>query len=91
MNDYTDGMFGTPRITDNCISSIERAIAFDSRDWLDDRRSAWIYSIVFGFDDEYAEACKREMMDHFGWSAEDFTILDMYHKQWLAIKQKLLE
>ena len=62
---HTDGMMVFPQagqspITNNAFESIECAIAFDVRDWSEDRRSAWIYAIVFGWDyedswDEIAE------------------------------------
>lgn len=52
----TDGLFTVPAtngpITTNALESIECTIAFDVRDWSEDRRSQWIYFIVFGIDNE---------------------------------------
>ena len=81
----TDGMFGMLNIVDNCLNSIERAIAFDCRDWTSDRRSAWIYFIIFGIDEE--DKCKQEMIDHFNWDEDDFKVLEIYHKQWLELNE----
>lgn len=86
----TDGMLtypydGTgPKL--NALESIECAIAFDVRDWGADRRSAWIYAIVFGWGDEW-----DEMREAFGWDDEDIKRAKMYHEQWEALKKALKE
>lgn len=83
----TDGMFCVPEResqVENCLESIECAIAFDVRCWSEDRRSAWIYGIVFGWeDDEYSEEIKRR----FRWDDVDISRLKMLHKQWEALKR----
>lgn len=88
----TDGMLiypddGTgPKL--NALESIECAIAFDVRDWAADRRSAWIYAIVFGRGDE---AWSEFFRERYGWDEEDIARAKMYHEQWEALKKALKE
>ncbi len=84
----TDGMMVFPKAnqshsTNNALESIERAIAFDVRDWSQDRRSAWIYAIVFGweYDDAWDEVAKK-----FGWDEEDRKRARALHVQWEMAK-----
>lgn len=70
-------------IKDNAFESIERAIAFDVRDWAEDRRSAWIYAIVFGWD--YDDAWD-EMAKKFGWDEQNRKRAAAFHKQWVNAK-----
>ena len=53
----------------NPFESLECTIAFDVKDWGADRRSAWIYGIILGWDDE---ECFKELKAEFGW--DDTTI-----------------
>lgn len=53
----------------NPFESLECTIAFDVKDWGADRRSAWIYGIILGWDDE---ECFKEFKAKFGW--DDTTI-----------------
>lgn len=84
----TDGLMifppdnGEP-ITLNAFESIECAIAFNVRDWSEDRRSAWIYAIIFGWDyeDSWDEVAKK-----FGWDEEDRKRANMMHEQWIKAK-----
>ena len=85
----TDGMYGMPVIDDNCLNSIERTIAFDVRDWSQDRRSAWIYGIVFGFDEKCEE--DKEIAMLFKWNEEDIKRLKKYHNQWMKLQNGLKE
>ena len=85
----TDGLMVFPPdngepITLNAFESIECAIAFDVRDWGDDRRSAWIYAIVFGWD--YEDAWD-EIAEKFGWDEEDRKRANMMHEQWMKAKE----
>ena len=79
MNDSfnTDGMYCMPVINTNCLESIKMAIAFDVRDWSEDRRSAWIYGIVFGWDEAL-----EEVKTKFRWTDEDVERLNRYHNEW---------
>ena len=87
----TDGLMVFPPdngepITLNALESIECAIAFDVRDWSEDRRSAWIYGIVFGWDyeDSWDEVAKK-----FGLDEEDRKRANAMHKQWIKAKEKI--
>ena len=80
----TDGMYGMPVIDTNCLESIKMAIAFDVRDWGEDRRSAWIYGIVFGYDEEL-----EEVKTKFRWTDEDVERLNRYHNEWDRLLKQL--
>ena len=87
----TDGLMVSPSdngepITLNAFESIECAIAFDVRDWSEDRRSAWIYSIIFGRDDEDSW---NKVAKEFGWDEEDRKRANMMHEQWIKAKEKM--
>ena len=85
MNDSynTDGMYNMPVINTNCLESIKMAIAFDVRDWGEDRRSAWIYGIVFGLEEEL-----EEVKTKFRWTDEDVERLNRYHDEWDRLLNK---
>lgn len=90
----TDGLMVFPPdngepITLNAFESIECAIAFDVRDWGNDRRSAWIYAIVFGwgFEDWDDEDSWDEIAEKFGWDEEDRKRAKMMHEQWIKAKE----
>ena len=70
-------------LTTNAFESIECAIAFDVRDWAADRRSAWIYAVVFGWD--YEDAW-NEVAKKFGWDDEDQQRAKKMHEQWERAK-----
>ena len=85
----TDGLMVFPPdngepITMNAFESIECAIAFDVRDWSEDRRSAWIYAIVYGwgYEDSWDEVSKK-----FGWDEEDRKRANVLHEQWIKAKE----
>ena len=85
----TDGMMTFPSdnrkpLTMNALESIECAIAFDVRDWGEDRRSAWIYAIVFGW--EYEDSWEEESRK-FGWDEEDHERAKLLHEQWIKAKE----
>ena len=91
----TDGMFTIPNdnspITMNVLESVECTIAFDVRDWSEDRRSAWIYGIVFGWGVDYDEFdALEDICKKFGWDKDDVKRMMMLHKQWKWAK-KLIE
>lgn len=77
----TDGMYGMPVVDLGCLESIEATIAFDVRDWSEDRRSAWIYGIVFGW-----EEAENELKEKFGWDEDDINRLYKYHTEWKRLK-----
>ena len=85
----TDGMYcfpdpGNVPITLNALESIECAIAFSVREWGDCRRDAWIYAIIFGWDDEW-----EEMAEKHGWDEEDRKRAEMMHEQWKKAKEMM--
>lgn len=89
----TDGLLTFPTtgwpITQNALESIECTIALDVRDWGQDRRSAWIYAIVFwdpDDDDEWESVSKR-----FGWDDDDKDRARRMHEQWVKAKAWLDE
>lgn len=82
----TDGLYGLPPINQkiqNVFDSIECTIAFDVRDWSEDRRSAWIYAIIFGLDDE----SWNEMFKRFRWDNADRQRAESMHEQWKRAKR----
>ena len=87
----TDGLFTLPPTEghgEDPIESIECTIAFDVRDWANDRRSAWIYSIVFGIDDEFDEGVVDRYKQKFGWDDMDIARLRRLHTNWERLKEK---
>ena len=84
----TDGMYcfpdaGNVPIMLNAFESIECAIAFSVRDWGECRRDAWIYAIVFGWDDGAWE----EMAEKHGWDEDDRKRAMFFHEQWERAKE----
>lgn len=91
----TDGMLTFPDskqpITMNALESIECAIAFDVRDWSEDRRSAWIYGIILGWDDGDEFDASKEICKKFSWDKDDIKRIKMFHKQWEWAKRLIEE
>lgn len=56
--------------------SLERCLAFSARDWYADKRDAWIWGIVFGWD---AESMK-EIAELHGWSDKTVSRLRRLHE-----------
>lgn len=84
----TDGLFTIPPetepITTNALESIECTIAFDVKDWSTSRRDAWIYLIVYGWDEDTDEVAKKH-----GWDAQDIERGKKMHQQWELAKELL--
>ena len=71
----------------NALESIENTIAFDVRDWSTDRRSAWIYQVVFGDDGSDIDNEEWEKLSKdFGWDDEDRERAKRLHEQWEKAK-----
>lgn len=68
---------------ENAFESIECAIAFDVHEWSTSRRDAWIYSIVFGCEDD--ESWNYMCVEH-GWDNEDRERAKRLHEQWKQAK-----
>ena len=90
----TDGLMIFPEITQapvclNPLESIERAIAFDVKDWAESRRDAWIYAIVFGWGDPEEDDAWTELCEKHGWDKEDIERAVTLHQKWEEAKEWL--
>lgn len=63
----------------NPLDVLECIIAFDSRDWADDKRDRMIYAIVFGWDDECYES--------FGWDEDTIAEYKKLHERFKKLKE----
>lgn len=63
----------------NPLEVLECIIAFDSRDWADDKRDRMIYAIVFGWDDECYES--------FGWDEDTIAEYKKLHERFEKLKE----
>ena len=84
----TDGMAifpsnGNDGFIENAFESIECTIAFDVRSWSEDRRSAWIYAIVFDWDDD----AFQELAALYHWDEADIARAKRLHEQWERAKE----
>ena len=71
-------------ITVECpLESIERAIAFSSRDFNEYNRDAWVYGIVMGWDESLDEVCKKH-----GWTEDTKERLKRLRLSWKNLKQR---
>lgn len=68
----------------NPFESLECTIAFDVKDWGSDRRSAWIYGIILGWDDE---ECFNEFKYKFGWDDKTIERLKKLRGNYLKAKE----
>lgn len=59
------------------IDSLHSAIVFSSHDWSRDKRLAWVYGIIVGWDDDSFE----ELKERFGWSDKTIERLKKYHEE----------
>jgi hypothetical protein len=65
------------------LQSLQRTMATDPRDWAMDKRDAWCFGIVLGWDhedpdDDLTEDAMPELIARFGWSDEDVARLRRY-------------
>jgi len=58
------------------MESLQNTIAFDVADWAADKRMAWIYAILMGWDDEAMD----EVAKKHKWKSEDVARLRRYHQ-----------
>ena len=63
----------------NPLEVLECIIAFDSRDWADDKRDRMIYAIVFGWDNEFCES--------FGWDEDTIAEYKKLHERFEKLKE----
>ena len=77
------GLFvGAPDVRE-AVQSIARCLAFSPGDQSLNKRSAWVYGIVLGWDDALPEVAARHR-----WSPEDVARLERLHKAWAALSQQ---
>lgn len=63
----------------NPLEVLECIVAFDSRDWANDKRDRMIYAIVFGWDDEVYES--------FGWDENTIAEYQRLHERFEKLKE----
>lgn len=71
-------------LTMNALESIENAIAFNVRDWSTNKRDAWIYAIVFGWEDGWEEIAREHH-----WDEDDRKRAEIFREQWERAKEYL--
>lgn len=75
-----------PVLPENPLEAIRNAIVFSSKDMGEDKRDAWIYGIVVGWDDE----SYKELAVKHGWNKEavdrNKRLHEKYQKCWLYIQ-----
>lgn len=63
------------------LNSLQTTIACDVRDWSLDKRSAWIWGVLVGWDEDDGTPCKYENrpdgLEHC--PEEDFNRMNEYH------------
>ena len=78
-----DGLKGTVRNPENPLESIANAMAFSVSDWSLEKRDAWIYGIVLGWDD----AAMKEMQQKFGWPDSECQRLNRMHERFVVMQE----
>lgn len=74
----------------NPLESLEVVLVFDSRDWAGNRRDAWIYGIICGWENddplegETADGAINEICQKYGFEKD---ILKMLRKNYLKLKK----
>ena len=75
---------------DNPLQSIEDTIAFDSRDWSSDKRLAWIYGVVNGWENEEEgedpDSIYKELQREFKWTNETVERLKRLHNTYAELQ-----
>lgn len=64
--------------------SIESCLIHHVRDWGEEKRDAWLYGVIMGYDDE----CMAENRERFGWSDETCARLTRLHEQYVTASQE---
>ncbi len=75
----------------NPLEAISNMIAFNSRDFAEDRFEAWLYGIVLGWDgddnDPYdGDGAMDEVAARFGWTAAQVANLRALHANWKRLE-----
>lgn len=64
---------------ENPFESIRNCIVFHCRDWSTDKRDAWLYGIVCGWDNE----ALKELQEQFHWDDSAVNRLERLHLRYL--------
>jgi hypothetical protein len=73
------------------FESLKSAISFSSRDWAIDKRDAWIYGIIIGWNGDYVikeEELYREFNNKFGWDRKEWNRLKHLHDKFTKYYNK---
>lgn len=68
----------------DALESIYTTVVFDSRDWSQTKRDAWLYGVVVGWDGP----AMREVAGRFGWPPEDVSRLRALHRAFQATRMR---
>ena len=68
--------------TESPLESLSVTIPFSSKDWGKEKRDAWIYGIICGWDDN----CFSEFEMKFGWNIETFERLKRLHEKFELLR-----
>lgn len=69
--------------SENPLRSLGDSMAFDSRDWANNYRDAWLYGIVHGWEDESL----AEMGPRFGWDEKTVVRLKRLHGRFKKLSE----
>ena len=67
----------------NPLEMLEIIMAFDSRDWMADKRDRLLYTIVFGISDD----CVDEYKDTYGFTDQEIAEYREMHSKWVMAKR----
>lgn len=71
----------------NPLESIHNCIAFDVMDWSQNKRHAWMYGIVCGWD----EPAYTTLMSIHGWSYNEVSRNKELHKNYMILQERFEE
>ncbi len=69
------------KMPENPFESLQNCIAFHSRDWARDKRDAWVYGVIVGWDD----ASLKELAFKHCWYDETVARLKRLHERYMQI------
>lgn len=64
------------------LNSLEESLNFDSRDWSSNKKDAWIYGIISGWDEDSL----KEISQKFNWDKETVNHLKDLHFKFNGLK-----
>lgn len=74
------GVLNRP-LPDNFVDSLKACLLYSSRDWDMNKRDAWLYGVIVGWEDSKL----GELAKKFGWREEDVTRLKGFHGDFNAM------